>query len=405
MNPSGRWPVMVFSHGIGGSKNTYSYLLGSFASHGMVVVTPEHRDGSGPISIIRKPGNRRHVVKYEDIEHKMGLEVLEKRHRQMRTRLWELGLIHDALFKFDSGGKFANLVGESEVNHNCGPSFKSRLDIHRPGCISWAGHSFGAATMVQFLKSIFWQLPGNTVDHNTEPHFSNYEPLYKPRINTPLVSQVTSKSPLILLDLWTLPLRGENVRWLWEKPLPCHAAEKGSPSNAVAVMSEAFFRWGSNFKATRFVLLDRSTKGNTESHGNKNRAAPRLFYPIKSAHLSQSDIGILFPWIMRKWLHAEDPDKIMMLNVRAALQMLRENGVALAATQGINADESTGFSMGGRYPRPSKRLALETHAEGLDKQDRRIFDIESPIRGWIPVNIEDDGDRSDDQERELLPKL
>ena len=48
-----RWPVMVFSHGLGGSRNAYSHLVGSIASHGMIVIAPEHRDGSTPISYIR----------------------------------------------------------------------------------------------------------------------------------------------------------------------------------------------------------------------------------------------------------------------------------------------------------------------------------------------------------------
>lgn len=37
---------MVFSHGLGGSRNSYCHLLGSLASHGVVVVAAEHRDGS-----------------------------------------------------------------------------------------------------------------------------------------------------------------------------------------------------------------------------------------------------------------------------------------------------------------------------------------------------------------------
>src|SRR5271170_2478988 len=48
-----RWPVMIFSHGLGGSRNAYSHAAGSIASHGVIVICPEHRDGSAPISFVR----------------------------------------------------------------------------------------------------------------------------------------------------------------------------------------------------------------------------------------------------------------------------------------------------------------------------------------------------------------
>lgn len=32
-----RWPTMIFSHGLGGTRNMYSHICGSLASHGVVV--------------------------------------------------------------------------------------------------------------------------------------------------------------------------------------------------------------------------------------------------------------------------------------------------------------------------------------------------------------------------------
>jgi platelet-activating factor acetylhydrolase len=386
---------MVFSHGIGGSKNTYSYLLGSLASHGMVVFAPEHRDGSGPISMIRSPENsnkngRRHTVaasvEYEHIEHVMGPEVLRKRHKQIRTRCWELGLLYDALLGLDKGEKKIAAKENSDFN----PCFTSSLDIHRPGCISWAGHSFGAATMVQFVKSVFWQVSENPGgDHSSESYFQDYELPYKPLMRTELIQQITPKSPMILLDLWTLPLRGEKVRWLWEKPLPCYLAEEEkqeqAPSfNVLAILSSAFFNWETNLKATKHILSHHHSTGTNPEPDKDNKKAkaiirtPRLFYPLKSAHLSQSDIGVLFPWVMKRWLRAEESERIMELNMRAILQMLRGNGVGVAAS-----------TAGGE----------EVDSEG-DGNDGRIFDRELPVRGWVEVDIE--GDKS---EQEVQSKL
>ena len=50
---NGRWPVTVFSHGLAGSRNAYSYVCGDLASNGMIVIALDHRDGSSPIQYVR----------------------------------------------------------------------------------------------------------------------------------------------------------------------------------------------------------------------------------------------------------------------------------------------------------------------------------------------------------------
>lgn len=46
-----KFPVMVFSHGLGGMRTTYSYICADIASHGWVVAAVEHRDGSASIAL------------------------------------------------------------------------------------------------------------------------------------------------------------------------------------------------------------------------------------------------------------------------------------------------------------------------------------------------------------------
>ena len=41
------FPVVVFSHGLGGCMEMYSQLCTNMASHGFVVFALEHQDGSG----------------------------------------------------------------------------------------------------------------------------------------------------------------------------------------------------------------------------------------------------------------------------------------------------------------------------------------------------------------------
>lgn len=48
----GEFPVIVFSHGLGGTRTTYSQYCGELASRGNVIVAVEHRDGSGPSTLV-----------------------------------------------------------------------------------------------------------------------------------------------------------------------------------------------------------------------------------------------------------------------------------------------------------------------------------------------------------------
>jgi len=43
-----QFPLVVFSHGLAGTRNTYSQFCSAVASEGYVVVAVEHADGSGP---------------------------------------------------------------------------------------------------------------------------------------------------------------------------------------------------------------------------------------------------------------------------------------------------------------------------------------------------------------------
>lgn len=58
----GALPCVVFTHGMAGMSQSYSHYLGSIASHGVVVAAVEHRDGSGPGSIIHFPDGKERAV-------------------------------------------------------------------------------------------------------------------------------------------------------------------------------------------------------------------------------------------------------------------------------------------------------------------------------------------------------
>jgi platelet-activating factor acetylhydrolase len=323
---------MIFSHGLGGTRNAYSHICGSLASHGVVVVAPDHRDGSSPLAIHNTPNEKekRKHVEYEKIAHKPSTEVYEARDRQLRVRMSELGLIHDALLKIDQGRKLSNVAldqpkkGEKDLLG----MFANVLNVHEPGAISLAGHSFGACTMIQFVKSVYYR---------PEQAVPAYKPLYKPAADSGIVRQITSANPIVLLDLWTLPIQSPDTAWLRSQPMPSYHAPTGG-KNLLAILSEGFFNWKSNFNEVKKVLakpINSKTK-------YPNQPGPNIFYPVSSAHLSQSDFGVLFPWVTTKVFGAKEPERVLKLNTRAILQVMRESGIRVANTspQDLEIDES-----------------------------------------------------------------
>jgi platelet-activating factor acetylhydrolase len=350
--------VLVFSHGLGGSYNTYSYLLGSLASCGVVCIAPEHRDQSAPISIIQKPDGTSSTVKYKALSHEPSPEVLRARNAQFGIRLWELELLYTALSDLNDGREHKNLVDADA------PSLKNQLDL-RPSRVTWAGHSFGAATMVQFLKSVFWHQ--SVPNGNADSRSLKLERLYSPSENSALQQQITAKSPLALLDLWTMPLRGDETKWLWERPLPCYASGNPATTNVLAIMSETFQKWTTILERTKAVLSQEPAKAEMSSRSSTlSSHQPLLFYAPKTAHLSQSDFCILFPWLTKRWMGAEEPERTLLLNTRAILQLLRENRISVESVK----------------LKDSKGLQEPT----LD--DAAVLARDGNIQGWVHLPID-----------------
>ena len=64
-------PLVVFTHGMAGMSQSYSHYLGSIASHGYMVAAVEHRDGSGPGTVVHTvDGGKRYVwhMELDDLE-------------------------------------------------------------------------------------------------------------------------------------------------------------------------------------------------------------------------------------------------------------------------------------------------------------------------------------------------
>jgi len=372
-----RWPVIVFSHGLGGSKNAYSHICGSVSSHGMVVVAPEHRDGSAPISFVQSQDGNSKAVDYRSMPHKPSKEVEEGRNEQLKIRLWELDLIHESILKLDRGENVSNLAAETLHDDRKTSSqgelsmFAFNLDVHDPGSISWSGHSFGAATISQFVKSVFYRPTASTP--------ASYKPLYVPSASSSIIKQITPSSPISLLDIWCLPLRTSQTEWLWKHPLPCYTSGGPGGSHLVAILSEAFFKWRGNLVQTKYAI---SADPSAEHPSSLHHSPPNIFYPVTSAHLSQSDFGVLFPWLTKKFLKADDPARTLRLNTRAILEVSRRAGIDVADTSSADLEDEAGLKLSIRGDRASIG------------QDRKILATDGGVRGWIALKLDEIDDKA-----------
>lgn len=330
---------MIFSHGLGGNRNAYSHIAGSMASHGVVVVCPEHRDGSAAVSFIRDPAaeatffakNTRRTVPYVKISHDQTRETWDARNQQLKVRLWELGLLHESILDIEAGLDMRNLNTSTPAASLA--QFASKLDVQEPGSIMFGGHSFGAATIVQFLKSTFYA--GSRELRAIE------QPLFTPAPGSRIRTQITAKNLLVMLDMWCFPLVSPTTTALYRLPLPAYVDhDPTAPGGAaiLAVESETFVNWTEHLHAMcRIISPEPSAPVVKASVFERPGSAVRLpepnfFYVVNSAHLNQSDFGVLFPWLTKKVFGAEQPERALRLNVRAILQLLRVNDVPVART-------------------------------------------------------------------------
>ncbi len=116
----GSFPVIIFSHGYGGSKNTYASLTRFWAEHGYVTLQPTHNDS---IELKRQRGGTGIGMGFAHV----GQDINDPLQWTNRTR--------DVSFLIDSLGEI-----ERDV-----PPVAGKLDKSRIGA---GGHSFGALTTI-----------------------------------------------------------------------------------------------------------------------------------------------------------------------------------------------------------------------------------------------------------------
>ncbi|RUS21646.1 platelet-activating factor acetylhydrolase [Endogone sp. FLAS-F59071] len=197
-NISKKFPIIIFSHGLGGNRVVYANFCAEMASRGFVVCALEHRDGTGCVAQLPDPAK---FMPYKKPSGPWSGEVhMELRYEQLKFRIREIQKCIDMLSILDIGS-------DDRIEGKLQEMWKGRLDLEY---LVMAGHSFGASTTIEVLRA-------------------NHMPFHCG----------------LLLDPWTECLKYESTRPIL-KPV-------------LAIASEAFAIWPGNFDKLK-LLVDNASK-------------------------------------------------------------------------------------------------------------------------------------------------
>ncbi|PSR73510.1 hypothetical protein PHLCEN_2v10651 [Hermanssonia centrifuga] len=138
---NGKWPLMIFSHGVGCSRLMYSAFCGEMASRGYVVAVLEHRDGTSPSSTIAAADGTTTTLDWIDwpeLEEQPPDDTI-LRHEQIKLRVAEVEATVDLMRRLSRGEP----VTRDSIDS---PDFDwerwKYMDASRP---VMAGHSLGGS--------------------------------------------------------------------------------------------------------------------------------------------------------------------------------------------------------------------------------------------------------------------
>ena len=138
-----KWPLVVFSHGLGTARFAYSRLCSDLASHGMVVAAVEHRDGSAAATFVMEDGKKKWIPFRRILDTEKEYTV---RNEQLHQRVAEVRRCLDVVIKLGKGEPVENILPDADKFNLC--MLKGSMELRAP---VMAGHSYGGATTVLTL--------------------------------------------------------------------------------------------------------------------------------------------------------------------------------------------------------------------------------------------------------------
>lgn len=365
-----KFPVIIFSHGLGGSRLCYSTICGELASHGCIVVAIEHRDGSGArthvnlsdnvdianivsstakmyerdedettktrpkkvFSTTKKGGNAYYVVDYilpkdnaqdtspsnpQGVDVKLRTAQIALRQEEIKEAFYVMDLINSgrgkevmAMNLRKKGNVGSSSLGLTGIRWDDweGAMFLDKVTV--------MGHSFGGATTVHVCRddSLTWLGQG------------------------------------VILDAWgqATPAGGETRKTTLTKPI-------------MAVSSEAFMHWKDNYD--QVVSFCKEARDN---------AAPCwLFTLAGSTHLAMTDLAVLYPhWMTLLMKSMVDPERAVYLTTALSLEFMKT----------ILPPDHTQFS-------PWAVEGLLDTDEPVSDPDEALRSENAPEEKWVAVKL------------------
>lgn len=301
------FPLLIFSHGLGGTRRCYSSVCGEFASYGFVVVSLEHRDGSGPRTFVNRPtdfgervdpaekdlsdearqkgyskmdyvfpkGNARDTMpgNTQGVDAELRSQQVEMRLAEIEEAYHVMTLIHDG-----RGEQVARANLRGPTDGAMGGSSRGVRGIHWDSWthrfhlqqVTMLGHSFGAATAVEVLR------------HQDRFQFIGQGIIY---------------------DIWGAAVQP-----------PAEVPEHRIHTPMLAINSEAFMYWPDNFESVLSLCRE------AQAHD----ALVWMMTVRGSIHVSQSDFSLLYPRVCSLVLKMTvNPRRAIDLNVNASLEFLK----------------------------------------------------------------------------------
>lgn len=169
---NGACPLVIFSHGLGACRTTYSSICTQLASFGYLVAAIEHRDGSACLTLTHEHQRKlpyEHATgiapydprQFSDEVAARGVGEHTWRNSQLHMRAKEMSSLLDALLleptqnQIDDDKSVVSLDVEDLLRITWSPSGDKHFEILRQfmSCINRdrvyvAGHSFGGATAI-----------------------------------------------------------------------------------------------------------------------------------------------------------------------------------------------------------------------------------------------------------------
>ncbi|KAF9481807.1 hypothetical protein BDN70DRAFT_875743 [Pholiota conissans] len=167
-SPLYQWPLVIFSHGLGGSRTAYSQFCSRLAASGKVVLAIEHRDGTGTVCMPHSWNQGRQseprtllYLRESDIHwddnDAIDIHPLPLRGQQLAFRHHEVYITYSAFRRFVHADPAAHLETIDGTSYNVEswitPDASGTTRVRCDDRVTLAGHSFGGCTVLSLLST------------------------------------------------------------------------------------------------------------------------------------------------------------------------------------------------------------------------------------------------------------